>query len=124
MIEKMEDALTNSAVAEASGIGRRAFLASVSAFAAACGAKPVHAAPNLGKMPVVPTGKPNLKVGIMSDTHVHDAGQKEKLDLIRKVLRFFDEQKVDAVMMDGNIRSGTHSSPNARRSSSLTTSQG
>ena len=102
MIEK-SGTLIDSAAAKANGIGRRAFLASASTFAAACGAKPVYAAPSPGKMPVVPQGKPNLKVGIMSDTHVHDAGQKEKLDLIRKVLRFFDDQKVDAVMVAGDL---------------------
>ena len=48
-----------------------------------------------------------LKVGIVSDTHVNDRSQKEKLAMLEKVLRLFDKEKVDAVMMPGDIGHGT-----------------
>ena len=63
---------------------RRAFLASMSAFLASSAAK---ADVTLPSFPGKASGTPNLKVGIVSDTHVAFRWQKEKLAMLKKVLR-------------------------------------
>ena len=85
---------------------RRSFIAAGSAFAALFS----HAKAGRGNASKVSgelDGKALLKVGIVSDTHVNDRSQKEKLAMLEKVLRLFDREKVDAVMMPGDIGHGT-----------------
>ena len=80
-------------------MNRRTFLASVSAFVAPAAMKGDVSS----EAPAVPSGEVKLKVGIVSDTHVAFRWQKEKLAMLKKVLRMFDAEKVDAVMMPGDI---------------------
>lgn len=43
--------------------------------------------------------KPNLRVGILSDTHMN----RDRMVTVRKALEFFRDRKVDAVMVAGDI---------------------
>ena len=72
------------------GAGRRGFLKGVGAFAAL-------GAPNLlakGK------DRPNLTLGVISDTHI---GSRESAITLERTLKFFRDRKVDAVVCCGDL---------------------
>lgn len=51
-------------------------------------------------------GRPNLKVGILSDIHVSPPdmfGSQEAIDMFEKTLSFFRREKVDAVLIAGDL---------------------
>ena len=71
-------------------MNRRSFLASVSAFVA-----PAAMKGNVPSDAAAPAGAVRLKVGIVSDTHVAFRWQKEKLAMLKKVLRMFNAEKFE-----------------------------
>ena len=70
---------------------RRGFLGSAAAFAAVRGFASVEAL--LG-------GRPELRFGVLSDIHITT---RESTETFRKALRYYREQKVDAVMICGDL---------------------
>ena len=78
---------------------RREFLSAASAFAAAMPAARSMAAD-------ASFGEAKLTVGILSDPHLVLPMQKEKGALFKKTLQHFDEAKVDAVLMAGDLFHG------------------
>ena len=69
-------------------IGRRDFIKTAAAFGAA--------GPTLAQA----SAQPNLRVGILSDIHVTALSNA---DWFEKALRYFDERKVDAVLVTGDL---------------------
>lgn len=53
----------------------------------------------------VPQNEPRLKVGILSDVHVTNKtpGKRDSNEYLRKALRYFDAEKVDAVLIAGDL---------------------
>ena len=85
-------------------MNRREFLSASSAFAAMAPnalmstTKPVTDGASLGEAKLI--------VGIISDPHLSLPLQKEKGVLFKKTLQRFDEAKVDAILMPGDIFHG------------------
>lgn len=54
---------------------------------------------------VTPTSPARLRVGLLSDIHVTNRkpGERDSNEHLRKVLRYFDAQKVDAVLIAGDL---------------------
>ena len=67
---------------------RRGFIVGAAAGASMCSLKVLAAG-----------AKPNLRVGILSDTHIN----RERVVTVRKALEFFRDRKVDAVMITGDL---------------------
>ena len=67
---------------------RRGFVVGAAAGASMCSLKVLAAG-----------AKPNLRVGILSDTHIN----RERAVTVRKTLEFFRDRKVDAVMIAGDL---------------------
>ena len=57
-------------------------------------------APGLGLSAFGAMGKPNLKVGVLSDIHIMKAADAVWFE---KALRHFDAEKVDAVAITGDL---------------------
>ena len=67
---------------------RRGFVVGAAAGASLCSLRALAAG-----------AKPNLRVGILSDTHIN----RERVVTVRKALEFFRDRKVDAVMIAGDL---------------------
>lgn len=82
-------------------MNRREFLGSIVATGAVGAGMGKAAVPP----PVVPQGAARLKVGLISDVHVTNKkpGLRDSNEHMLKALRYFDAQKVDAVLIAGDL---------------------